>query len=494
MKNRRGFNPDARVKDAAFAFRVLSDSVFTKGFLGPSLRENNGLPSVGVSAARRAGVNIGDDGKMRCPPGTPNANQFTDINMSNCMVPSAETVARNAAEVAVKLASRTADGFKRGAHTEKKKDRNVVPSAGVGFADEDGFLSQRRIMRGAQVSSPLDGSQRTLSTPEDSILHIREGGSLSDIPDEHLLQSISNNPERFTLIGQGGGIHGMDRFRDEKTGALLGVKYPTGEDSKGIVGEEPFNEVVSELFAEHMGYEPVPMRLTLSNRGFGISLVTELVHNRNSGSIESGRLADRDGKYNYDIDPASLIRMNMLDIILRNEDRHEGNYLISNNDGERTVLPIDHSLSLFSDRESSSLDDMVHVSIWGHGFDEVMSQFADDEGHERLVSIVAQLQEDLRAIDIEQLRGQLRGVQSHVGFFGGMNREATDKKIDSAISRLKVLRESSASDLAEIINPQMNRDYRRRAFDPNRTALTQDVIDAFDAIFDEPTEQKPSVV
>jgi hypothetical protein len=75
-----------------------------------------------------------------------------------------------------------------------------------------------------------------------------------------------------------------------------------------------------------------------------------------------------------------------------------------------------------------------------------------------------------------------------------MNREATDKKIDSAISRLKVLRESSASDLAEIINPQMNRDYRRRAFDPNRTALTQDVIDAFDAIFDEPTEQKPSVV
>jgi hypothetical protein len=186
--------------------------------------------------------------------------------------------------------------------------------------------------------------------------------------------------------------------------------------------------------------------------------------------------------------------MNMLDIILKNEDRHEGNYLISNNDGERTVLPIDHSLSLFSDRESSSLDDMVQVSIWGHGFDEVMNQFADDEGHERLVSIVAQLQEDLRAIDSEQLRGQLRGVQSHVGFFGGMNREATDKKIDSAISRLKVLRESSASDLAKIMNPEWQREYRRKQFDAERTALNQDVIDAFDAIFNEPTEQKPSVV
>jgi len=45
------------------------------------------LPSQRLSLQRAVarGLVIDANGKMRCPPGTPNANQFTDIDMSNCM-------------------------------------------------------------------------------------------------------------------------------------------------------------------------------------------------------------------------------------------------------------------------------------------------------------------------------------------------------------------------------------------------------------------------
>lgn len=58
-----------------------------KGFLGPSLKENVGLPSVGISAARNAGVDVDEDGRMRCPDGSPGAGTFTDLQQSNCKVP-----------------------------------------------------------------------------------------------------------------------------------------------------------------------------------------------------------------------------------------------------------------------------------------------------------------------------------------------------------------------------------------------------------------------
>lgn len=86
-----------RVKSLTSSISSIREDVVVKGFLGPSIRENNALPSVGHRAARRAGIIVDDNGKMRCPPGTPNANQFTDMQMSNCMVPSPETVARASA-------------------------------------------------------------------------------------------------------------------------------------------------------------------------------------------------------------------------------------------------------------------------------------------------------------------------------------------------------------------------------------------------------------
>ena len=99
IKSSRAFDANERVFEYLNSISVVQENVLLfKGFLGPTIKDNDGLETVGVRAARAAGVIVDSSGKLRCPPGTPNANQFTDLQMSNCMVPSAETAARAVAE------------------------------------------------------------------------------------------------------------------------------------------------------------------------------------------------------------------------------------------------------------------------------------------------------------------------------------------------------------------------------------------------------------
>jgi hypothetical protein len=99
IKSSRAFDANERVFEYLNSISVVQENVLLfKGFLGPTIKDNDGLQTVGVRAARAAGVIVDSLGKLRCPPGTPNANQFTDLQMSNCMVPSAETAARAVAE------------------------------------------------------------------------------------------------------------------------------------------------------------------------------------------------------------------------------------------------------------------------------------------------------------------------------------------------------------------------------------------------------------
>lgn len=79
---------------------IAEDVLLYKGFLGRTLKERGSLPTVGARAARAAGVIVDSLGKLRCPPGTPNANQFTDLSMSNCMVPGLGAARRLAQEAA----------------------------------------------------------------------------------------------------------------------------------------------------------------------------------------------------------------------------------------------------------------------------------------------------------------------------------------------------------------------------------------------------------
>lgn len=66
--------------------------------LGRTLREMNPGNTLIARAAKRFGVWVDDLGKFRCPPGTPNANQFTDEFGSTCFAVSASQIANAAQE------------------------------------------------------------------------------------------------------------------------------------------------------------------------------------------------------------------------------------------------------------------------------------------------------------------------------------------------------------------------------------------------------------
>lgn len=69
--------------------------------LGKRISEEAG--EIGQAAFRAAGGIIDANGKMRCPPGTPNANQFTDVDMSNCMTIGVGTIVRGFLRVGKRL-------------------------------------------------------------------------------------------------------------------------------------------------------------------------------------------------------------------------------------------------------------------------------------------------------------------------------------------------------------------------------------------------------
>lgn len=104
IKSSRAFDANERVAEYRRSVAMVQENILLfKGFLGPTIKDRPDLDSVGARAARAAGVIVDAAGKLRCPPGTPNANQFTDMQMSNCLIPSAETAAKEVASLAGKM-------------------------------------------------------------------------------------------------------------------------------------------------------------------------------------------------------------------------------------------------------------------------------------------------------------------------------------------------------------------------------------------------------
>ena len=98
------FREYERGPDGKPTSRLLSE-VRYKG-LGKTIGQMQPEKEIGNAAAAALGVVFDADGKMRCPPGTPNANQFTDKDMSNCFSFSPLTVARGIMRATRRLAER----------------------------------------------------------------------------------------------------------------------------------------------------------------------------------------------------------------------------------------------------------------------------------------------------------------------------------------------------------------------------------------------------
>lgn len=82
---------DRSVKDRPSRFGPMNESelavseMMNQKSLGPKIKDS--VYSLLSMVAKARGLWVDDKNKLRCPPGTPNANQFTDITGSNCLIP-----------------------------------------------------------------------------------------------------------------------------------------------------------------------------------------------------------------------------------------------------------------------------------------------------------------------------------------------------------------------------------------------------------------------
>jgi len=406
-KSSRAFDANERVQRYRKSVSAVHENILLfKGFLGPTIKDNDALQSVGMRAARAAGVIVDSAGKLRCPPGTPNANQFTDMQMSNCLVPSAETLAAQAANAV----QRFVDGFrfKKGRLAKHKVDQKP---ANLGIPDADG----------SNVPIGAFDDSLGITNADDAVSAVADGADLSQIPDEFLMNAILKNVisgdggGRFKEAGYGGGVHGMARFIDTKTGQMIGVKYMSFAPATELGAE-----ILSASVLEEFGYPASSMR-AVRNMDGGIGIVTELVHNKYEGEISVGYdYEKRESGKDASVD--SMTHAVLLDLVLGNTDRHGHNYL-KVDDGENIVIaPIDHGNSIHNKtlpifNEDGGLNSNTAGMQRGNLILETLNSFFErhaspdkKKDREELIQALEQSLADIREIDADALGEKLKKI------------------------------------------------------------------------------------
>ena len=213
IKSSRAFDANERVAEYRKSVAVVQENLLLfKGFLGPTIKDRPDLDSVGTRAARAAGVIVDALGKLRCPPGTPNANQFTDMQMSNCLIPSAETAAKEVASLAGKMI----DGAK--GILKNKNVRNGAKATALlalqaldyMHADGSGSLTDSTLMSMLLLRS---GGAQVLEFATDSL---RRRGKISDRRKEQLDAIASKLEKDATIDARNFVLANLKRRKDKK--------------------------------------------------------------------------------------------------------------------------------------------------------------------------------------------------------------------------------------------------------------------------------------
>ena len=592
IQSSRAFDANERVAEYRKSVAAVQENVLLfKGFLGPTVKDRPELTSVGHRAARAAGVIVDSLGKLRCPPGTPNANQFTDMQMSNCLTPTAESAARGAASMAGKLIDGArvvfksekvkngskvaamfalqamdymyADGsdsltqstlfgmvlfksggaqlldfatdslHKRGKISDKKKeklesvaekikrdaaidaknfllaslkrrkDKKIDPKAEPpavkspsGFKKGNSAIAKAKDFdpqigvadaNGRNISRDLPTVRKDIDTVEKASEHISNGGKLNEISDDLVLDSILSNIDvydsegnvseikRFELLGTGGGVVGMNRFRDRSTGQMFGVKYASRQSmwdenvphskaplTKGGASRwyEPVNEVLAVSITEEFGYPSSSLRVVqAAPTRAAMGVVTDLVHN----SYE-GRILASDSEAIKKVDSHKLVHMHVMDIVMANGDRHSGNILFAENADGVDAIPIDHSF-VMSVSEYSDTAEKFSAGIRNHpvGGELASRHGGTVESHAKLVEDAGKVLQDIQKIDADALEtrllSQLDEMIKDRNLMGEyamspenlMEMEKLQADIRKSASRLKEMQGMTPKQLADII-------------------------------------------
>lgn len=164
--------------------------------LGRTLRELNPGNTLIARAAKKFGVWVDAGGKFRCPPGTPQANQFTDDMGTTCFATSARDIANAAQEGFASL----------GTWWSKRQQRNMPF-----FIDEFGNITQNiDIIEGRQEYARVFTGARSrvrkriaeLEGSVDDLLRIHKIPPMADNKDlEELLKILTNGKTVLRITG-----------------------------------------------------------------------------------------------------------------------------------------------------------------------------------------------------------------------------------------------------------------------------------------------------
>ena len=150
--------------------------------LGRTLREMNPGNTLIARAAKKFGVWVDAGGKFRCPPGTPQANQFTDDMGTTCFATSARDIA-NAAQ----------QGFSSLSAWWGKRQQRNLPF----FIDEFGRATQNiDIMEGRQDYARVFTGARSRVRKRMSELE----GNVEDLLRIHKIPPMSDNKDLEELL------------------------------------------------------------------------------------------------------------------------------------------------------------------------------------------------------------------------------------------------------------------------------------------------------
>lgn len=144
---------------------------FDEKSLGPKIKDS--VYSLLSMVAKARGLWVDDKNKLRCPPGTPNANQFTDITGSNCFIPVAQKPA-GAVSSGARAARRAAAAGLQGAMNAGARD---YPSGfgGTAFIGARENFDRGRSMIIQSTATAKDFKQGLFRLPSgQAVTHFRQ--------------------------------------------------------------------------------------------------------------------------------------------------------------------------------------------------------------------------------------------------------------------------------------------------------------------------------
>ena len=230
---------------------------------------------------------------------------------------------------------------------------------------------------GVPVAVAIFDVPENLRTQSGATEHLRNNGSVSEVPDEFVLEALATNPQRFEPLNwaeEAGAINrGSTRFyKDNVTGKIYGAKYITGTS---YFADEGYREVIGAQVGRHFGFRQGQFRFVRPNVAAGVGggantspAILFEAHQNAFGDGVDGPLNARGGQVFPRLDVNQQVGALLLDAVILNRDRHARNWLYAGdpNNGDAVYLPVDHGGMRIND-QVLALSPEERMRAWFNG-------------------------------------------------------------------------------------------------------------------------------